>query len=98
LPQLEALYGKYTGRGVKVIVVDVSNRKELTRTIVDEVSASMPVLLDDKDISGKDYGVYATPTTFIIDSAGRTVFKHIGFGEGMEDMFEREIDLLLQRA
>ena len=83
---------------MKIILVDASNRKELTEKVMDEAVVSMPVLLDDKDISGEDYGVFATPTTFIVDSTGRIIFKHVGFGEGMEDLFEREIDLLLQRG
>jgi peroxiredoxin len=97
LPQLEALYGKYAAEGVVIILVDASNRKELTEKIIDETAVTMPVLLDDEDISGESYGVFATPTTVIVDSAGRMIFKHIGFGEGMEDMFEKEIELLLER-
>ena len=98
MPQLEALYTKYSGEGVKVILVDASNRRELTQKMIDDTGVTMPVLLDDKDISRKDYGVPATPTTFIIDAGGRIIFKHVGYGEGMEEMFEKEIDLLLQQA
>ncbi len=98
MPQLEALYTKYSVEGVKVILVDASNRRELTQKMIDDVAVTMPVLLDDKEISDKDYEVQATPTTFIIDAGGRVIFKHIGYGEGMETMFEKEINLLLQQA
>lgn len=98
MPQLEALYNKYGAKGIEVVIVDASNRKRLTEKVISEASVSLPVLLDDKDISDKDYGVYATPTTLIVDSAGRIVFRHIGYGQGMERMFEKEIELLLQRS
>ena len=81
-----------------MILVDASNRKELTQKMIDEVAVTMPVLLDDKEISDKAYPVNATPTTFIIDAGGRIIFTHIGYGEGMDAMFEKEIDLLLQQA
>ena len=57
----------------------------------------MPVLLDDQEISREKYGVFATPTTFIVDQYGRAIFKHIGYVEGEEVMLEREIELLLKR-
>ena len=83
---------------MEVILIDASNRAELTRKMIEEAAVSMPVLLDDKDVTGESYGVFATPTTFIIDPAGRIIFTHIGFSEGMEAVLDREIDLLLQRA
>jgi peroxiredoxin len=98
LPQLEVLSGKYGGMKLRMILIDASDRAELTRKVIDEAAVSAPVLLDDKDVTGESYGVFATPTTFIIDPAGRIIFKHVGFDEGMEAVFDREIDLLLQRA
>ena len=61
-------------------------------------SLTVPVLLDEKDISGEAYGVFATPTTFVVDTAGRIMFKHIGYGPGMEGMLQREVALLLERG
>jgi hypothetical protein len=97
LPHLEALYTSYTGSDVDIIVVDASNREEMTRDVASEISLSLPVLLDDKDVSHDKYELYATPTTLIVDSRGRIVFKHVGFAEGMEGTLKREIELLLQR-
>lgn len=88
---------EYGGRGVEVLVIDASNRKELTEEVVTGASLTVPVLLDDQDISGETYGVFATPTTFVVDTAGRIMFKHIGYGPGMEGMLQREVALLLKR-
>lgn len=41
------------------------------------------------------YGVAAIPTTVFIDHAGRLMFRHVGFGEGMEELFAQEIETLL---
>jgi peroxiredoxin len=88
---------QYGSRGVEVLVIDASNRRELTEEMVAEASLTVPVLLDDQDISGEAYGVFATPTTFVVDTAGRIIFKHIGYGPGMEGMLQREVALLLER-
>jgi len=98
LPHLEALYNEYGDQGIEIVIIDASNRKELTQQIITEDSLSLTILLDDQDVSGEAYGVFATPTTFVIDPMGRMIFKHIGFAEGMENMLEREISLLLKRS
>jgi hypothetical protein len=72
--------------------------KEQTSKMVEDESLTMPVLLDSEGISREKYGIYATPTTIIVDQAGSAIFRHIGYGEGQEVMFEREIDLLLERG
>jgi hypothetical protein len=82
---------------VRVVVVDVRNMKERTRELVGEYDLTVPVLLDQKDVSHKEFGIVYTPTTFIIDNQGRAVFRHVGFAEGEESMFEREVRLLLER-
>lgn len=79
------------------MVIDVRNMKEHTQEIADRVSLSVPVLLDDKEVSRENYGISATPTTFIVDRSGKAMFKHIGYEEGHEAMLEREIQLLLNR-
>jgi peroxiredoxin len=80
-----------------VVIVDVRNMKERTLELAEEFRLSVPLLLDDKDISHKAYGIVYTPTTFIIDHEGKAVFRHVGFTEGQEAMLAREIRLLLER-
>jgi len=71
--------------------------KERTAELAREYGLTVPVLLDDSDISYGVYDIVYTPTTFVIDSRGRAVFRHVGFSEGQETMLEREISLLLER-
>jgi peroxiredoxin len=85
------------GEDVRVLIVDVRNSKDETAELAEEYGLTMPVLLDDQDVSHKVYEIVYTPTTFIIDRRGRAVFRHVGFAEGQETMLEREIALLLQR-
>jgi thiol-disulfide isomerase/thioredoxin len=95
LPHLDALDAKYETKGVRVVVVDVTGRKELTDKVISEAAYKAPVLLDDKGFSRQEYKITATPTTFVVDQAGRMIFKHVGYGPGMETMFDKEIEALL---
>ena len=85
------------GGDVRILVVDVKNMEERTAELVSEYNLTLPVLLDDQDVSHQVYGVVYTPTTFLIDRRGRAVFRHVGFAEGQETMLEKEIALLLER-
>jgi cytochrome c biogenesis protein CcmG/thiol:disulfide interchange protein DsbE len=97
LPHLDALNSKYAAEGVQVLAIDVTGRKELTQKMATEASYKAPVLVDDKGFSRQQYKVTATPTTCIVDPSGKTIFRHVGYGPGMEKVLEKEIELLLAR-
>ena len=78
-----------------MISVDVSNQKKRTLKVVKETGVSFPVLLDNRSVGKKLYKVRGTPTTLIIDGDGSTVFKHVGYYEGMEEILKKEIRGLL---
>ena len=84
-------------RDVRVIIIDVRNMEDPTAELARDYELTMPVLLDDKDVSHQVYEIVYTPTTFVIDRRGRAVFRHVGFTEGQETMLAREIALLLER-
>ena len=97
MPHLEAINTKYQTRGARIVVVDVTGRKELTQKVASDAAFTAPILLDETEFARKQYNVRATPTTYIVDPSGRMIFKHIGYGPGMEKMLEKEIELLLAR-
>lgn len=78
-------------------MVDVTGSKEATLKMVTDAAYKGAVLLDHKNFSRAEYKITGTPTTYIVDTEGRMVFRHLGYGPGMEKMFEKEIDLLLAR-
>jgi len=81
----------------RIVMVDVKNMRERTAELAREYELTMPILLDDEDISHQVYKIVYTPTTFVIDSRGRAVFRHVGFAEGQEAMLEKEIRLISER-
>jgi len=83
---------------VKVVIIDVRNQKEPTQKVMSGVPVTALVLLDDKRLGRDIFGIVGTPTTLIVDSLGRAVFKHVGYGEDMNDMLSGEIDALLEKS
>ena len=94
---MDELNTKYTSKGVQILAIDVTDRKDLTEKVASDISYKGPVLLDDKQFARKEYNVVATPTTYRVDTSGKLVFKHVGYAPGMEKVLEKEIELLLAR-
>jgi hypothetical protein len=55
------------------------------------------MLMDDQRVGREKYKIPGTPVTIILDRKGRMIFKHVGYGPGLEKTFEAEIRLLLER-
>ncbi len=66
--------------------------------VMDDAAVTAVVVLDDKRLSYDVFEIIGTPTTLIVDSQGRAVFKHVGYAEHMQEMMSAEIEALLSRA
>jgi AhpC/TSA family len=79
LPSVNRLYGELKDRGLEVLLVDFREDPDLVKRTVVERSYTAPVLLDRSgEVAGKVYGVFGTPTTYLIDRQGRLVGRIVG--------------------
>lgn len=97
MPHLAAIGQKYQAAGLKTIVADATARKDLTERMASELGYTAPILIDEGGVAREQYKIVGTPTTYLIDHAGRMVFKHVGYGPGLESVLEKEIELLLAK-
>jgi thioredoxin-related protein len=95
LPHLVELDKRFTDRPVTIVSIDGGQRGEAAEEFLDENNVTHVVLNDEAREIFQSYGVAGVPTTVIVDHAGRAMFRHVGFMEGMERRFEREIETLL---
>ncbi len=54
--------------------------------------------MDDQHVSGKLFGVKATPTTLVIDRDGRIIFHSLGYEPGHEKALAAEVEYLLKES
>ncbi len=83
------------GEPVVIISIDGGKRPPAAVGFIDENHATQTLLNDPDRTVFHAYGVSAIPTTVVIDPAGRTMYRHVGFSEGMEEQFSQEIETLL---
>lgn len=93
LPALNGVSGRFSDRGFVVLGVNQEPGEEArVRAFVHARSIRFPVVVDTGDISSK-YGVYALPTSFLVDRNGivRSVFR----GAVSERGLQRSVEALL---
>lgn len=77
-PVLVAGAGRYAGRGVQFVGIDVSEKVEAVAAYADQHAIAYPVLLDTDGQAAGAYGVDGYPTTYFLDADGRIVAHQIG--------------------
>jgi thiol-disulfide isomerase/thioredoxin len=93
IPDLIRLQEKYPD---KLLIVGLSqdlDPPEKVKEFAREMKMNYPVAMSSEEIERKFGGVFGLPTSFVIDTAGRIVQKHIGLRNPL--LYETEIRALL---
>jgi peroxiredoxin len=94
-PHIERIYREYRDEPFAVVAVESKGDRTGARALIEEEGYTFPVLFDTRGVHRDDYGVYAFPTSLLIDPDGNIVYRHVGFYPGMEVILENEIRELL---
>lgn len=79
MPSVNTLYREFKGKGFEVLLVSFREDPELVKQTVQGRGYMAPVLLDRSgEVSGKVYGVWGTPTVYVINRLGLLVGHAIG--------------------
>lgn len=79
MPSVDRLYRELRDQGLEVLLVSFREDPELVRRTVRERGYGAPVLLDRSgEVTGRRYGVWGTPTSYLIDREGRLVGRIVG--------------------
>jgi thiol-disulfide isomerase/thioredoxin len=92
IPDLIALQDRYKGR-LQIIGLNVDDEEADIQKYVDETGINYPVAMTSNDVRIQFGGIPALPTSFVLDTAGRVVQKHVGLWNPA--VYETEIRALL---
>lgn len=88
MPSMEALSKRYDKKDLIILAVATDHQgKEIVQPFVDKNGYTFLVLIDSTNKVSDSYGVFALPTTFIIDRDG----KIIEMVPGMRDWTDKDI-------
>ena len=79
MPSVNALHATLKAKGLEVVLVNFRENPEHVRRTVVERGYTSRVLLDESgDVTGRVYGVFGPPTSYLIDRQGRLVARGVG--------------------
>jgi peroxiredoxin len=96
MPHLDRLYDKYRASGFVLLGVNIDQDAGQAKAYAQRLGLKFPILLDaDKKVS-KLYDVGSMPSTVLIDRDGRVRQVHLGYREGLEETYEKQIRELVK--
>lgn len=79
MPSVNKIYNEFKSQGLEVLLVDIREGPETVKRTVRERGYVTPILLDQSgDVAGRQYGVWGTPTVYLIDRRGQLVGRIVG--------------------
>jgi peroxiredoxin len=89
IPALNHLYGRYRGRGLEVLAINVGQPKDRVKAFAASLKVSYPILIDPDGRNAALYDVSDVPRTYIIDRRG--IVRYRIFGGATEEMLKKLI-------
>jgi len=80
-----------------VLAVDVSNDRPRTGLFYEQYGFAIPNAFDTARVAVSQYGVAATPTTYLVDEGGRILYRRYGYLPGEEVRLRQQVEALLAR-
>jgi peroxiredoxin len=96
MPSMQRVWEKFRDRGFVILALDVGEDDETILPFVMEHDLDFPVLLDQDSKVVKKWPVRGLPTSFLLDTKGRLVYRAIGGREWDDSAFEKIILKLLE--
>ncbi len=79
MPAMQMLADRFEDDGLRVVAVNVRERRETASDVVEELGLEFTVLLDTNGEAMSSYNVRGLPTTIIIDREGQVVGTKLGY-------------------
>jgi len=85
MPFIEPLYAKYRGRGFSFVAVHLGPGMDAAAGMKADMELSFPIVVDERAILRKLYGIVSVPTMFVLEEDGLLSEKILG-GLGARDI------------
>jgi AhpC/TSA family len=96
LPSVNRLYADLKEKGLAVLLVSFREDPALVRRTVKERGYVAPVLLDGSgDVTGRVYGVWGPPTSYLVDRRGRLIARLVGARDWSSPAARRLLEVAL---
>jgi peroxiredoxin len=96
MPILQKIHERYEPLGFTVLGVNVDEKEDKARRIIERLNVDFPLLLDTGQSVSKAYDVNAMPFTVLVDRDGKVGYIHRGYKPGDENQYVNRLRQLLR--
>ncbi|UJP06393.1 MAG: TlpA family protein disulfide reductase [Nitrosomonas sp.] len=94
-PFLNQLEQEFKAQGLRVIGVNLDEKKMDAVAFLSKVPADFEIVTDQTKQCAKDFGVIAMPSSFLIDRHGNVRYIHQGFRQGESEQLRAMVQQFL---
>ena len=94
-PWMNSLLEKYPADSFTIITINLDAETDAMHRFLGKVKANFDIYHDASGQIAEQFKIEGMPTSYLIDSRGEVVKKHIGFYTRQIDKYESEIEELL---
>ncbi len=88
MPQIEAFYKEHSDK-VEIVAINLADYTEPIEAFIKKNDITYTILRDKEKTSGRNFGVLATPTSFILD--GNNIVRDVIIGELEYGAFKKRV-------
>lgn len=78
-PWMNEMHEKYREQGLTIVAVNVDRERGAAEEFLRETPARFQLHYDPDGELAEEFGVEAMPTSYLLDSAGNVLARHLGF-------------------
>ena len=93
---MQRLYSEYNSKGLFLFRIDTKESRETILKFLEKEPYSVPVLLDKTGKVGRLFGLWAHPTSYLIDRQGMVRYRAVGNVDWSDGGARSVIDRLLK--
>lgn len=90
-PWMNDMQSKYADEGLVIVAVNVDNDPQAAQRFLDEYPPDFQVWYDRDRALARRFEVVAMPSSFLLDTEGQVVERHLGFQVLRQDEYEAAI-------
>jgi thiol-disulfide isomerase/thioredoxin len=87
-PWMNEMQQKYADSGLVIVAVNMDGEPAAAQEFLDAYPAEFTVIYNPEGNLGKEYGVIAMPSSYVIGRDGEQIARHLGFKVKKQDEYE----------
>lgn len=95
-PWMNQLQARFAAQGLRIIAVNLDNKREDADRFLAELAPQFTVLFDPQGSSARAYKVKGMPSSMLVDAKGQLLWRHAGFAASDAALLESRVESAIQ--